>query len=924
MANPWDNDPIVGTPLDAALAAEGASAPVAAVAKSIYQQESGSGKNTTTSNAGAVGGMQVTPATFKQVADPGWDINDPVDNARAGVRYVQQMSQKAGGDPALTAVGYYGGPGAIAKAQQGVAVSDPRNPNAPNTLQYGQQVAARIPQDQGNPWDNDPIVQAAPQSTPQAPAAAPQPQAQATPPAAPPQPAAAPPVQPQPPSLLSRIGSGVANALNDPVGTANAVGNAVVNYGKSAVNQAVNDPLGTVDNAVRGLANGATFGYADKIAGNMDSLFNNKTVAQNTADERQQTANGGPAEQIGELASGLLTDGAGAVKLAQMAPTTSKVARAAVGSLGGAVDGTINYYGHNDGPVNDADLQQAQGWGAALGPLAALAPATQAQKAAQFATDRAGPATGLSAWQRLGNNLTGALTPEQQARVGMASQSSIDMADRANNVAQAGGTMNPSIANAVAAKYTQQAGDAVRLMDPSPQRTVLLNALDRSTGLDDGEIAALRTSPEGNAVADAIQQRQNAMALTGAQPASQNPIAKVGRMVVNNGGLGLLTPHSAILGAVTDLAPVRNVITNLLGGRENRTVNIGNLIGDAENARAYQAVNGPSAFAQSQPNLQQIGQQALAQITPAQWQAGQQRQAAQIGPQISPMQLQAAQQQQAQQAALQATQQAQTAAAAKTALQQKQALADQWNSDPSNMIGLSNPNGVPHNADQMSAFSSTLKAQMQARQYAAEQQAQQAAAAKAAAAAANQPSPQALQASTRMPLGGGYQTLLQGGASGLGLTSQEANQGLRILSNHPVLGPAANEMRQTGGVANEQQFYALQNGIRKLKENGQFSPTSQAVQAAPNVASQPSLADAMKLAAYVGGKENRQAVQKAAQRAANDPVNGDPEVAAVVKKMSTTPSAAGRAELYNDLMSSGTPQQQILAKRIAEPLLFPK
>jgi hypothetical protein len=134
MANPWDNDPIVGTPLDAALAAEGASAPVAAVAKSIYQQESGSGKNTTTSNAGAVGGMQVTPATFKQVADPGWDINDPVDNARAGVRYVQQMAQKAGGDPALTAVGYYGGPGAIAKAQQGVAVSDPRNPNAPNTL----------------------------------------------------------------------------------------------------------------------------------------------------------------------------------------------------------------------------------------------------------------------------------------------------------------------------------------------------------------------------------------------------------------------------------------------------------------------------------------------------------------------------------------------------------------------------------------------------------------------------------------------------------------------------------------------------------------------------------------------------------------------------------------------------------------------
>jgi hypothetical protein len=175
MANPWDSDPIVD-PFEDALKAEGITGKAAAIARSIYQQESSSGKNTKTSNAGAVGGMQIIPATFKSVADKDWDINDPTQNARAGIRYVKQLFEQAGGDPALTAAGYYGGPGGLEKARRGVAVSDPRNPNAPTTLQYGQQVAARLPKEKGliqrsveavvpsaqaagNPWDNDPIVE---------------------------------------------------------------------------------------------------------------------------------------------------------------------------------------------------------------------------------------------------------------------------------------------------------------------------------------------------------------------------------------------------------------------------------------------------------------------------------------------------------------------------------------------------------------------------------------------------------------------------------------------------------------------------------------------------------------------------------------------------------------------------------------------
>jgi len=115
----------MANPFDIALQQEGISGPVADLARSIYMQESGGGRNTATSNAGAVGGMQIIPATFARMADKGWDINDPVQNARAGLRYVSKLHDMSGGDPALTAAGYYGGEGAIAKARQGVAVSDP-------------------------------------------------------------------------------------------------------------------------------------------------------------------------------------------------------------------------------------------------------------------------------------------------------------------------------------------------------------------------------------------------------------------------------------------------------------------------------------------------------------------------------------------------------------------------------------------------------------------------------------------------------------------------------------------------------------------------------------------------------------------------------------------------------------------------------
>lgn len=132
------------SPFDQAIALEGTSGPLLALAKSIYSQESSFGKNTKTSNAGAVGGMQITPDAFDEVADKGWDINNPLDNARAGIRYLAKMYKDAGDDLRLAAIGYYGGPGAIGKARQGKAVSDPRNPKAPDTFQYADSVLGRL------------------------------------------------------------------------------------------------------------------------------------------------------------------------------------------------------------------------------------------------------------------------------------------------------------------------------------------------------------------------------------------------------------------------------------------------------------------------------------------------------------------------------------------------------------------------------------------------------------------------------------------------------------------------------------------------------------------------------------------------------------------------------------------------------------
>lgn len=725
--NPWDNDPSV-SPLDVALILENTSPHVASVARSIYQQESGSGADTKTSNAGAVGGMQVIPATFNAVADKGWDIHDPVDNARAGVRYLTQMADKAGGDPALTAAGYYGGPGAIEKARQGIAVADPRNSSAPNTLQYGQQVAARITQDQespwdsdpvvspvqagvngvgmgssqvsqGNPWDNDPIVGSPPGAS-----TGPQTETQAVPQATP-QPASQ-SVQDQQPSTAAALWQAVTNPRQTLSNIEAAVSDTVSDAGHRALTQ----PVGkTLDDAVRGIANGLTFGFADKAAGVMDSLFNNRTVAQNTADERQQTKDGGGVTALGNVggqflqgpaigaAAGLEGGAAGLAGIAaKSVPTTSMIIRASAGAAGGAAEGALNYSGHDDGPVNGNDLTASSIIGAALGPLGAVGGPTVEQRAAQFLTNAGGDAA----------------TAMQKAAIAQ------DFGALQSRGTQGGAKLGIADAVALANKYASDAGRSIDTLASTgaiDQDTAqqLQGALRNGQALNDVQLNDIRAMPNvpqgvGDAVADAIQKRQTLNAMTQARPETWS-VARTALSHAVGQGVGAAVGLPVIGGFIA-----QPIVRKMMSGGATEAENIASMAKQAQNAQAFlgrQAAQG----VQVPTGLSQLAQQAT------QAQAARQTQVA--------------------------------------ALAARQILTQQ-------------------------AQTNTLRA------------------------------------ATRMPIGGGFQTLLQGGQSGLNLTSKDANQGLRVLANHPTLGPISDEMRQTGMVTNPTNFYALQNGLRGLKEQG--------------------------------------------------------------------------------------------------------
>jgi hypothetical protein len=120
-------------------------ADIDALVNAIYGQESGRGANTATSVTGATGGMQIEPATFAQYARPGESINNPDDNRAVGRRIIQDLYQRAHGDPARVAVGYFSGPGNIAPSGSPTPyIHDYHDPNGKFVSSYAMDIANRL------------------------------------------------------------------------------------------------------------------------------------------------------------------------------------------------------------------------------------------------------------------------------------------------------------------------------------------------------------------------------------------------------------------------------------------------------------------------------------------------------------------------------------------------------------------------------------------------------------------------------------------------------------------------------------------------------------------------------------------------------------------------------------------------------------
>lgn len=553
--------------------------------------------------------------------------------------------------------------------------------------------------------------------------------------------------------------------------------------------------LRRVDDFVRGLADTATFGYADEIAARLDRLFGINTGKQGgpaprnfdeaLAAQRALDKEGGGERLAGQI-GGAFVPGAGLIGAIRAPATASRLARIGAGAGTGAVQGALYGSGSAEGDMQDRISGAIKGGtiGAVTGGvLGGVLPSSVRQE-------------GGSIIKRAGSDRAAAMDAEIIR----------DINQVAGNATQRSAPVGATQLNALENRYIGDVNTALKQVGKKTLEASGLKADDISSAIRDRriltetELNALRNTKAGTALADAIEKAQRARSLTAPVPAATNPLARIGR-------------------ATLDLAPlpqpIRQAGQRMLGSRQTREDVAQRLVSDKQAAAAEDVLSrlGPSAATQSLGDLQSMASQSLAQ------------QAAQAQARVA----------------------ARATARAPKVENPNALISDVQSRDPSYILGLSNQLGAPRNATQMDEFSKLIRQQMEAR---AAKEAMAREAAQAARGGSGTDVRNAVLAETRRPLGGGFQELLQGGRAGTNLQSAQAIDALRLLKRRGgTVGEAADQILKSRPVTNEDAFYGLQNAVRGLQERGVISTPPGALSAASSGVRNPiSYAEAVRTA----------------------------------------------------------------------------